>query len=135
MIPELGGLAKAMPLLCGFLMAAGMANLGLPGMSGFISEFLAFLGIFNTYPAVASVSLLGLILTAVYMLRAVLNTTFGPLPEKWTGLADVRGFEFIPLVVLTALIILIGVYPAVLGDTIRLAVESVGHGLVTRMGG
>ena len=135
MLDELGGLAKTMPLLCGFLMAAGMANLGLPGMSGFISEFLAFLGIFNTYPAVGAASLLGLILTAVYMLRAVLATSFGPLAEKWSGLTDIRGFEWIPLVVLTALIIVIGIYPAVLGDTIRLAVESVGHGLLTRMGG
>ena len=56
----------------------GLALLGLPGMSGFISEFLAFLGLFKSEPALAAVGALGLILAAAYTLRAVLRTTFGP---------------------------------------------------------
>ncbi|EGL81780.1 proton-translocating NADH-quinone oxidoreductase, chain M [Caldalkalibacillus thermarum TA2.A1] len=135
MIPELGGLAKNMPVICGALLAAGLANLGLPGMSGFISEFLAFLGIFNTYPALAAVGVLGIILTAVYVLRAVLLTTFGPAKEQWAGLKDVRGFEYVPITVLLGLIILIGVYPSVLGETIHLSVETIVHGLLARIGG
>lgn len=134
-ISHLGGLAKTMPVLCGFFMAAAMANLGLPGMSGFISEFLAFLGLFDTYPYVAAAGVLGLIFTAVYMLRAVLRTSFGPLSKQWAGLSDAGGFEYVPLVVLTALIVLVGIYPAVLADTVRIAVESIGQGLLARIGG
>ena len=52
-----------------------MATLGLPGMSGFISEFLAFLGIFETRPVLGVLGVLGMILAALYMLRAVLGTT------------------------------------------------------------
>src|SRR5690606_37384784 len=108
-IDELGGMAKAMPVLSGLLLAAGMALLGLPGMSGFISEFLAFLGLFKSEPVLAAVGALGLILAAAYTLRAVLRTTFGPLSGHWEKLTDVRPAESAPMLVLLGLIILIGV--------------------------
>lgn len=135
MIAELGGLAKTMPLVCGVLLTAAMANLGLPGMSGFISELLVFVGIFERYPWVAAVGMLGIILTAAYLLRAVLNATFGPAKEKWAELADIKRVEVIPIVILLGLIILIGVYPSVLGDTIQLSVENIVHSLLARIGG
>jgi len=72
-----------MPIASGFLLVGGMASLGLPGMSGFISDFLAFLGLFKTMPIIAAVGTLGIIMTAVYVLRAVLKITFGPMDEKW----------------------------------------------------
>ena len=68
-IPSLGGMAKAMPITAGFLLAGAMASLGLPGMSGFISEFLAFLGLFREQPILGAIGALGMILTAVYTLR------------------------------------------------------------------
>ncbi len=130
-IDELGGMAKAMPVLSGLLLAAGMALLGLPGMSGFISEFLAFLGLFKSEPVLAAVGALGLILAAVYTLRAVLRTTFGPLSGHWERLTDVRPAETVPMMVLLGLIILIGVYPAVLGEPMQTTL----HAIVARMGG
>lgn len=131
MIGELGGLAKSMPFVSGVFLAAAMANLGLPGMSGFISEFLAFLGLFEVYPIVAAVGTLGIILTAVYLLRAVLNTTFGPAKEEWSELTDARGFEVIPMIVLLGLIVLIGVYPSILSETVGFSVQN----LLSRIGG
>jgi NADH-quinone oxidoreductase subunit M len=131
MIDQLGGLAKSMPFISGILLTAAMANLGLPGMSGFISEFLAFMGLFKTYPAVAAVGVLGIILTAVYLLRAVLNTTFGPAKEEWRDLPDAQGFEVIPMIVLLGFIILIGIYPSILSETIDFTVQS----LLARIGG
>ncbi|GAA0367350.1 complex I subunit 4 family protein [Bacillus horti] len=131
MIPELGGLAKSMPFISGILLAAAMANLGLPGMSGFVSEFLAFLGLFETMPIVAAVGVLGIILTAVYLLRAVLNTTFGPTKEGLGALPDAKGFEVIPMVVLLGLIILIGVYPSILSETLDVSVQTI----LSRIGG
>lgn len=135
MIADLGGLAKSMPFISGVFLAAAMANLGLPGMSGFISEFLAFMGLFHTYPWVAAVGVLGIILTAVYLLRAVMGTTFGPAKEQWAALTDARGFEVIPLVILLGLIILIGVYPSILSNTIHLSVENILNSLLARNGG
>ncbi|WP_026672821.1 complex I subunit 4 family protein [Alkalihalobacterium bogoriense] len=118
-LEKLGGMARSMPYASGFFLAGAMASLGLPGMSGFISEFLAFLGLFEVMPIIAAVGTLGIILTAVYLLRATLNVTFGPTPDKWKEVADLRSLEWIPLLVLLALIIVIGVYPAVLAEPLQ----------------
>ena len=118
-LSELGGLAKSMPFVSGILLTAAMASLGLPGMSGFISEFLAFLGLFQSMKIVAAVGTLGIILTAVYLLRAVLRITFGPTPVRLEGLSDAQPLEVIPMVVLLGCIILIGIFPAVLSDPLQ----------------
>lgn len=131
MISSLGGLAKSMPIASGFLLAGAMASLGLPGMSGFISEFLAFVGLFKQFPIVAAVGTLGIILTAVYLLRAVLNVTFGPTSEKWQELKDIRPVEMIPVIVLLAFIILIGVYPSVLAEPLQMTLQII----LSRIGG
>ena len=70
-------MAKGMPIASGFLLAGAMASLGLPGMSGFISEFMAFLGLFKEMPVIAAVGALGIIMTAVYYAGAVLGITYG----------------------------------------------------------
>lgn len=122
---ELGGLAKSMPFVSGILLAAAMASLGLPGMSGFISEFLAFLGLFGVMPIIAAVGCLGIILTAVYLLRATLRTTFGPTREEHLHLADAQPIEVIPMIVLLGFIILIGIYPAVLSDPLQETLKTI----------
>lgn len=134
MIDDLGGLAKSMPFVSGILLAGGMASLGLPGMSGFISEFFAFLGLFGRMPVLAAVGALGIVLTAVYLLRAILRTTFGRMPDRFIGLADAQPMEVIPMVVLLGCIILIGVYPAVLGNPMQQALKTIVP-IVTGIGG
>jgi NADH-quinone oxidoreductase subunit M len=108
-----------------------MASAGLPGMSGFISEFTAFLGLFGEMPVMAAIGTLGIIFVAVYLLRAVLGTTFGPTPERWAGLADAQPLEMIPMVVLLGFIVLIGVYPSVLSEPMQATLLN----LVPRIGG
>lgn len=131
-ITDLGGLARSMPFVSGILLTAAMASLGLPLMSGFISEFQAFLGLFLTdLKIIAAIGTLGLILTAVYLLRAVLRTTYGSTPEKWQGITDARPLEVLPMVVLLGFIILIGVYPSVLGDPLQETISD----LIGRIGG
>ncbi|MBN8210943.1 NADH-quinone oxidoreductase subunit M [Bacillus sp. NTK071] len=120
-LEELGGVASQAPLFAGFLLAAGLASLGLPGMSGFISEFLAFLGLFESMPIIGSVGVLGLILTAVYILRAVLAVTFGERRPLFDGKRDLTAVELVPSAILLSIIIWIGVYPAVLSNTLQLA--------------
>jgi len=118
-LADLGGLAKSMPFVSGIFLAAAMASLGLPGMSGFISEFLAFLGLFQSMKVLAAIGALGIILTAVYLLRAVLRITFGPTPGRLQHLSDAQPMEVIPMVVLLSCIILIGIFPAVLSDPLQ----------------
>ncbi|MCF6093236.1 NADH-quinone oxidoreductase subunit M [Microaerobacter geothermalis] len=130
-IHELGGLAKSMPYISGILLTAAMANLGLPGLSGFISEFLAYLGLFGVMPVWATIGALGIILTAAYMLRAVLRSTFGQMPERWADLKDAQPLEAIPMVVLIGFIVLIGVYPAVLSEPLQATIQNI----VLRIGG
>jgi NADH-quinone oxidoreductase subunit M len=130
-IPNLGGMAKAMPLTAGFLLVGVMASLGLPGMSGFVSEFMAFLGLFKEMPWLAAVGAIGIIMTAVYLLRAVLGVTYGKPNREWAGVVDLRKIEGIPVVVLTALIVLIGVYPNLLGGPLQETLELI----MLRVGG
>lgn len=129
LIENLGGVAKGMPLAAGFLLAGAMASLGLPGMSGFVSEFMAFLGLFKELPWVAAVGTIGIIMTAAYLLRAVLGMTFGKAHREFTGVVDLKGVEFVPVVVLLALIVLIGVYPSVLSSPLQATLETIMLGL------
>ncbi|UHA75675.1 complex I subunit 4 family protein [Paenibacillus sp. 481] len=111
-LDELGGLAKSVPFLCGMLLLAGLASLGLPGLSGFIAELLSLLGLFGTLPWAAILGALGIILSAVYVLRGVLSISYGPIQAKHEGLKDARLVEAIPIMVLAACIILIGLFPS-----------------------
>jgi NADH-quinone oxidoreductase subunit M len=128
-ISRLGGLAKAMPAASGCLLAGAMASLGLPGMSGFISEFMAFLGLFKVMPALAAVGTLGIIMTAVYLLRAVLNMTFGKNHQSYEGVTDLKGIEVLPVAILLGFIILIGIYPTILTELIQTSIQSIDQGI------
>ncbi|MEO2075147.1 MAG: NADH-quinone oxidoreductase subunit M [Bacillus sp. (in: firmicutes)] len=129
LIGNLGGMAKGMPIAAGFLLAGAMASLGLPGMSGFVSEFMAFLGLFKAMPWLAAVGTIGIIMTAAYLLRAVLGMTYGKSHREFTGVVDLKGVEFVPVLVLTLLIVLIGVYPSVLSSPLQTTLETILPGL------
>ncbi|MFD1409784.1 NuoM family protein [Kroppenstedtia eburnea] len=130
-IHELGGLARPAPVLTGIFLAGGLALLGLPGMSGFISEFLAFLGLFQREPVLAALGTLGLVLAAVYTLQAVLKTGFGPQRERWSRIRDGRSVETAPMLILLGFIILIGVWPNVLGGPMQITLQTI----ASRIGG
>ncbi|SFB04033.1 MULTISPECIES: NuoM family protein [unclassified Bacillus (in: firmicutes)] len=129
LIDNLGGLAKGMPILSGVLLAAAMASLGLPGMSGFVSEFMAFLGLFEEQPVLAAIGTIGIIMTAVYLLRAVLGITFGKAHREFASMTDLKGIELVPVVTLVGLIVLIGVYPTVLSTPLKTTLETIMLGL------
>ncbi|WP_102348257.1 NADH-quinone oxidoreductase subunit M [Bacillus sp. Marseille-P3661] len=124
-IDSLGGLAKVMPITAGMFLAGAMASLGLPGMSGFVSEFMAFLGLFSVQPVLAAVGCIGIIMTAAYLLRAILNVTFGETATRLTGLKDISSVEAVPVIVLLGFIILIGVYPTVLTQALATTLETI----------
>ena len=128
-INNLGGLAKGMPITAGFLLAGAMASLGLPGMSGFVSEFMAFMGLFKETPVLAAVGTLGIIMTAVYLLRAVLGMTFGKAEREFAGITDLRAVEMIPVFTLMGLIVLIGVYPSLLSEPLQHTIKTIMQGI------
>ncbi|WP_416147746.1 complex I subunit 4 family protein [Salipaludibacillus sp. HK11] len=137
-ISELGGISKSVPILAGFMLAAAMASAGLPGLSGFVSELLALIGIFGAsadiLPHAATFGVLagfGIILTAAYLLWAMQRTTFGPMKDKFIGLPDARPMEYVPMIGLLALSIVIGVYPHILSDVINTTVIDI----VSKIGG
>ncbi|WP_282938766.1 NADH-quinone oxidoreductase subunit M [Paenibacillus sp. RC67] len=124
MLDQLGGLAKNVPFISGILLVAGMASLGLPGLSGFISEFLAFAGLFQTAKVITVIGTIGVILTAVYVLRGVLAITYGPPRVQGDGMRDARLMEAIPMVALVAFVVVLGIYPAVLSGPLHQTVSS-----------
>lgn len=127
-LDQISGLAKEAPYMAGFLLAGGMASLGLPGLSGFVSEFMSFLGLFQTEPVLAAVGTLGIILTAVYILRAILGLTFG-LPKEDGSLQDIKGLEYVPVVILMGLIIWVGIYPTILQHPLQEVISSIMNGM------
>jgi NADH-quinone oxidoreductase subunit M len=115
-IPDLGGLASRMPLVTATFLIAGFASLGLPGLSGFVSEILVFFGAFAAFPWLTALAVLGIILAAGYILWMIQLTLFGPRWEQFDGLTDASFVEALPLILLVIAIIGVGVYPAFLTD-------------------
>ncbi len=110
---QFGGLGKYMPVYYGIFMFMGLASLGLPGLSGFISELLVLLGSFQMAHTrvMACVAVLGILITAAYILWTVQRMFLGPANERYAGLADATPVEIWSLAPLMVVVFLIGVYP------------------------
>lgn len=118
-IPDMGGLARQTPKLAvGFMMAA-MASLGLPGLISFVPEFVIFVSAFNNFGGLAVIGIAGIIITALYVLRAGANTLFGPPRPEFDHLEDIKGPELVPLVVLGTVLVVGGILPSLLFDMIN----------------
>jgi NADH-quinone oxidoreductase subunit M len=110
-IPKLGGLAQRMPVYATLLVFFSLASLGLPGLAGFVGEFLVLVGVFQYRPLFAVLGSVGIVLGAAYLLWMVQRVLFGTLPEKYGGLGDLTAVEIICLLPLAVLVIWIGVHP------------------------
>ena len=111
-----GGLGVKMPAYAGFLTFFALASLGLPSLSGFVSEFLALLGSYQYSKPVTALSTIGIILAAAYLLYMVQRVLLGKLNPKWAQLPDINLREVLTLVPLMVLILGIGVYPRIILD-------------------
>jgi NADH-quinone oxidoreductase subunit M len=124
-IEGFGGLAAVMPLYTGVTALAVFASMGLPGLSGFISEVLVLLGTWQKYPILAILGATGVILTAGYLLWTIQRVYLGPINEKYMALPEVNSRELFTLIPLGAIVILVGVYPSVVLDLLRASLDNI----------
>ncbi|MDW8343928.1 MAG: NADH-quinone oxidoreductase subunit M [Verrucomicrobiae bacterium] len=110
-LDEYGGLRKVLPIYAGVLGISMFSSLGLPGLNGFVGEFLVFKGAFPVVPWAAMLSLIGLVVTAVFLLQMMQKVCFGPLNPRWAELPDMTGRELFIGAVLMLFMFGIGIYP------------------------
>ncbi len=118
LIADFGGLAHQVPRIAVAFMIAGLASLGLPGLFNFMAEFSVFVGAIQVYPLLAVISIFAIVVTAIYVLRVVQQIFFGPRNAKWDHLEDAKGIEMIPIVLLSAVLFIFGIFPSLIMDMI-----------------
>ncbi|MGH2460101.1 MAG: complex I subunit 4 family protein [Chloroflexota bacterium] len=120
----LGGVAAKWPILGAFGLVAMLSSVGLPGLNGFVGEFLIVYGTFVTRSGYAIVAALGIIIAAVYLLTMFRRAMHGPILPGLTG-PDLTGREVLVLVPLVVLMVGIGLYPAPLLNSLEASVDQV----------
>ncbi len=129
-LDNLGGLARQMPVIVVVFSIAGLASLGLPGTSGFAAEFITFVGSYSSL-AVEGIRLytilgvFGIVLTAGYILWMLQRIFYGPPLDKFSGVPDANNIEKVCIFSFVGAIMLVGLYPAILTDVIKLGVEPI----------
>lgn len=121
-IPDLGGIGARMPLIGAVFVLAGLASLGLPLLSGFAAELTVFLGTFSAHPIATGLAVVGVVLTAGYILWTVERILFGPEKPRFASLEDARPVDVVAMALLIVPIVVVGVYPALVVDVFRTVV-------------
>jgi NADH-quinone oxidoreductase subunit M len=110
-VDDFGGLRKTMPVFAGLMGIALFSSLGLPGLNGFVGEFLIFKGSFPLATWATAISVLGLLATAIFILGAIQRVFSGPLNERWAAMPDLTTGERMALAPAIGLMFLLGLYP------------------------
>ncbi|TFH35356.1 MAG: NADH-quinone oxidoreductase subunit M [Anaerolineales bacterium] len=117
---ELGGLFPLAPIYGGILIFTAMASLGLPGLNGFVSEFMVVRGAWPIFTLYTAVSMIGLLITGAYILKGIGKVLHGPMNEKWVGhKMEINRREMIAIFPMMVLMLWIGVWPAWLLNVIN----------------
>jgi NADH-quinone oxidoreductase subunit M len=122
-IEGFGGLASIMPLYTGVSALAIFASMGLPGLSGFISEVLVLLGSWQKYPILTVFAATGVILTAGYLLWTIQRVYLGAINEKYKAMPEINARELFTMIPLGIIVIILGVYPSVMLDLLRASLD------------
>jgi len=130
LINEMGGLMKVMPFLSVVYVIAGLASLGLPGLSGFVAEMTIFIGSFqhtDTFHRILTImAAASIVITAVYILRVVASLLYGPIKnDHFNHLTDARWFEKLSTITLLVCIAAIGIAPLWLSDMINVSLAPI----------
>lgn len=126
-VTEMGGLMKVMPFVATMFFIVGLCSLGLPGLSGFVAEMTVFVGswehadIFHRIATIAAA--MSIVVTAVYILRAIGQTAMGPIKSEYLQLKDAGWNEKLAAIILAAGILAIGLAPFWLNDLLKPGIE------------
>ena len=134
-IPDLGGLARRMPVLSAALVVAGLAALGLPGTGGFVAEIMVFLGAFVDFPLTTSIAAFGVVLAAGYILWTLQRVMFGPLRERFADLTDAAPIQYVPIAALIIAILAVGIYPNTIADIFAAGVQPIADAIAGETAG
>ena len=121
-IDDFGGLRKTVPVFAGLMGIAIFASLGLPGLNGFPGEFLIFKGAFALTPWATSISVLGLLMTAVFLLTVIQKVFSGPVNPRWQAMPDLTMTERLALAPAMILMLVLGLYPQIIAGLVSGAV-------------
>jgi NADH-quinone oxidoreductase subunit M len=125
-IADFGGLAKVVPIMAGAFLFMSFASIGLPGLNGFVGEFMVLMGSFPSLPVFTAIAAFGVVLAAIYLLWAYERVFTGvPDREENRRLPDLTVGEMAMLAPLVALVLLLGLYPKVLLDRIEPSTEAI----------
>ncbi|PSB56901.1 proton-conducting transporter membrane subunit, partial [Chamaesiphon polymorphus] len=116
---------RGLPFVGAMAILTMMASAGIPGMVGFIGEFLSFQGSYIAFPIATLICLASTGLTSVYFIIIINRTLFGKLAEDLTYLPKVAGYERIPAIVLAALIILLGIQPNIIISHTQISTDAI----------
>jgi len=125
-IPKLGGFIKVAPVATFAFIVGGLVSMGMPGFSGFIAEFPIFMGVWRTYPWIAIVAVISIVITASYIIRVVGKVFFGQLPDEFQGhVHDATPLDKVALVLLSTILIVVGVFPSVMVPLVQSGVDNI----------
>jgi NADH-quinone oxidoreductase subunit M len=140
-IPSLGGFIKRMPWVGFAFIVGGLTSMGMPGLSGFIAEYPIFMGMFqatnhtlrigsfelsNYYPVLAVIGIIGVVITAAYVLRVTGQVFFGDFKDAdYPDVGDIAITDRIILLLLGVPLLIVGLYPAIMAPMIQSGVRPV----------
>lgn len=125
-IPELGGMFKALPYVGVTFIFGGLVSMGMPGFSGFVAEFPIFMGVWEVKPWVAILAALSIVITAAYIMLAIRRTFFGEMPKEFEGhIGPISVMDKVALTLLSALMIGLGIFPAVMVPMVQTGIDNV----------
>jgi len=129
---KLGGLSRQIPIIAVIFSVGGLAALGLPTTSGFAAEFLVFVGSFSStivsgIQVCTILAILGVVITAGYILWMLQRVFYGPVLERYNGVHDADIVERVYMFAFVAVIMLVGIYPAILTDVIKTGIMPIIH--------
>jgi NADH-quinone oxidoreductase subunit M len=121
LIGELGGLSRSMPVASSYFIVAAMASMGVPCLASFWGELVVFISAFRVYPVRGAAAIGALVISALFMLRVVQKTFYGPENTRYERLPDVSFGLGVPRMILAAVLVFFGLFPSLLFDLIETA--------------
>lgn len=125
-LPELGGMGRVMPFAAVMFIIGGLSSMGMPGLAGFWAEFNIFIGVWERYPLVAVIAAIAIPITGAYILRATYQVFFGPVQDpEFLRLPKLTWQEYTGATILAVILVVVGIYPAILTEMINVGVTPV----------